>query len=71
MAVDRLTADGALRGRLATAGHRYTSHYYRWPAIIDRYTAFLDEVVERGHRVPLRSERLVVPIGGAEYVRKG
>lgn len=70
-AVDRLTHDAALRRKLAAAGHRYTSRHYRWPAIIDRYTAFLEEVVARGHRVPLRSDRLVVPTGGAEYVRKG
>jgi glycosyltransferase involved in cell wall biosynthesis len=71
VSVDRLTGDESLRERLAAAGHRYTTRYYRWPAIIDRYTAFLDEIVERGHRVPLRSERLEMPVGGAEYVRRG
>jgi glycosyltransferase involved in cell wall biosynthesis len=70
-AVDRLTGDEELRARLAGAGHDYTSRYYRWPAIIDRYTAFLGEIVERGHRVPLRAERLELPLGGAEYVRRG
>ncbi len=71
VAVDRLTGDMALGRTLASAGHRYTSRYYRWPAIIDRYIAFLEAVVGRGHRAPLRSERLEVPTGGAEYVRRG
>ena len=70
-AVDRLTSDAVLRGRLAAAGHGYTARHYRWPALIDRYTSFLEEVVARGHRTPLRTERLELPAGGPAYVRKG
>jgi glycosyltransferase involved in cell wall biosynthesis len=69
--VDRLVADAGLRSALAEAGKRYTARYYRWPSIIDRYTSFLDGVVARGRRLPIRTNRLRIQAGGAEYVRAG
>jgi glycosyltransferase involved in cell wall biosynthesis len=69
--VDRLVADGGLRSALAEAGKRYTARYYRWPSIIDRYTSFLEGVVARGRRLPVRTNRLRIQAGGAEYVRAG
>jgi glycosyltransferase involved in cell wall biosynthesis len=71
VAVDRLVADPALRSTLGEAGHRYTERYYRWPSIIDRYTHFLGGVVARGHRTPVATRRLTLPVGGPEYVRAG
>ena len=71
VAVDRLTAEAALRQALGEAGRLYTSRYYRWPSIIDRYTEFLSDTIVRGRRVPLRTSRLAVPTGGLEYVRGG
>ena len=69
--VERLTGDAELRGALGEAGRRYTEHNYLWPAIIDRYTAFLEGVVARGRRSPLRTVRLEVPTGGVPYARQG
>lgn len=71
VAVDRLVGDEGLRSALGDAGRRYTGRYYRWPSIIDRYTEFLGGIVSRGHRNPIRTTRLEMPRGGAEYVRKG
>jgi glycosyltransferase involved in cell wall biosynthesis len=71
VAVDRLTADRGLRSALGEAGRRYTARYYRWPSIIDRYTGFLEGVAARGHRAPIRTRRLALPVGGPEYVREG
>ncbi len=68
--VERMMADRAFRHRLAEAGRLYTARYYRWPAIIDRYTEFLGGVVARGHRPALRTHRLVLPAPGQEYVRQ-
>jgi len=64
-------ADRAFRDRLAEAGLQYTSRYYRWPSIIDRYAGFLDSVVERGPRPTIRTGRLPLPAPGPEYVREG
>ena len=69
--VDRLTADADLRAALGDAGRRYTEHNYLWPSIIDRYTTFLDGVVARGRRPPLRTARLDLHAGGTAYVREG
>ncbi len=71
VAVDRLVADGGLRSRLGESGRSYTARYYRWPTIIDRYTHFLEGVVDRGRRAPIGASRLALPVGGPEYVRKG
>lgn len=68
-AIDRLTSEGSLRTELGEAGRRYTAHFYRWSSIIDRYTAFLTEVVSRGRRRGVGDHRLEVPVGGVEYVR--
>ncbi len=69
--VDRLTGDAGLRDALGEAGRSYTARNYSWPAIIDRYTAFLADVVARGRSAPLRTVRLEVPTGGTAYVREG
>ncbi len=71
VAVDRLTADAGLRSALGRAGNRYTDRYYRWPSIIDRYSDFLEGVIDRGHRSPISYPRLELQAGGVEYVRKG
>jgi glycosyltransferase involved in cell wall biosynthesis len=68
--VDRLTSDRDLRTALAAAGGRYTARYYRWPSIIDRYLGFLEGMVARGRRAPVRSRRLALEVGGPEYVRE-
>ena len=70
-AVDRLVGDAGLRSALGDAGRRYTTRHYLWPAIIDRYTTFLTDVVARGRQSPLRTVRLEVPVGGTAYVREG
>ncbi len=69
VAVERLVGDRALRSTLGAAGARYTARHFRWPAIVDRYTRFLEGVVARGHRRPVRTGRLPIPAGGPEYVR--
>jgi glycosyltransferase involved in cell wall biosynthesis len=53
VAVDRLAGDPLLRASLGEAGRSYTDHYYRWPSIIDRYSKFLEQVVERGRQPSL------------------
>jgi glycosyltransferase involved in cell wall biosynthesis len=67
--VDRLVADHNLRAALAAAGGRYTARYFRWPSIIDRYTEFLEGIVARGHRLPVRNRRLPLLLGGPQYER--
>jgi glycosyltransferase involved in cell wall biosynthesis len=69
--VDRLVGEGGLRSTLGEAGRHYTARYYRWPSIVDRYTRFLEGVIDRGHRAPIRARRLPLTVGGPEYVRKG
>jgi len=69
--VDRLVDDAGLRAGLGQAGRRYTARNYLWPSIIDRYTTFLEGVVERGRGAPLRTARLAVQSGGTAYVREG
>jgi glycosyltransferase involved in cell wall biosynthesis len=69
VAVERLTGDQSLRAALGAAGRSYTARYYRWPSIIDRYTRFLQEVVIRGHRAPVRPRRLPLPQGGNQWER--
>jgi glycosyltransferase involved in cell wall biosynthesis len=71
VALERMTGDPGLRAALGSAGCRYTARYYRWPSIIDRYTRFLEEVADRGHRTPIGTRRLRLPTGGSEYVRPG
>ncbi len=71
VAVERLVGDGPLRRRLADAGQAYVARHYRWPAVVDRYTRFLEEVVDRGARPRLHTGRLRPVHGGAEYVRGG
>jgi len=43
-AVDRFLADDGLRDRLGAAGAAYVTEHYRWPVVLDRYTAFLSRV---------------------------
>lgn len=47
VALDRLLADAGLRASLAGAGRRFTETSFRWPALVDRYVGFLDEIVAR------------------------
>ncbi len=68
-AVDRLVADAGLRRSLGAAGRCYAEANYRWPVIIDRYTAFLDAAVERGRRPPVVTKRLPVVVEGRPYAR--
>jgi glycosyltransferase involved in cell wall biosynthesis len=42
--VDRLLADDGLRARLGAAGVSYAAEHYRWPVVLDRYTAFLSRI---------------------------
>jgi glycosyltransferase involved in cell wall biosynthesis len=69
--VDRMVGDASLRAALGEAGKRYTARNYLWPSIIDRYTTFLEGVVARGRRVPMRTTRLELQSGGTAYVREG
>ena len=46
--LERLCADGALRGVLGRRGHAYVERYYQWPALIRRYARFLESVCQRG-----------------------
>jgi glycosyltransferase involved in cell wall biosynthesis len=71
VSLDRLLADRGLRHRLGEAGRQYTAHYFRWPAIIERYAQFLERVVARGRRPALRRKRLILPARGRDYVRHG
>ena len=71
VAVERLVGDDRLRGRLAGAGQAYVARHYRWPSVVERYTRFLEEVVDRGARPRLQTGRLRLVRGGAEYVRGG
>jgi hypothetical protein len=50
-----------LRASLGEAGRAYTDHYYRWPSIIDRYSTFLNQVIERG-RQPSLNDRAVTRV---------
>ena len=43
--VTRLTTDGALHETMRRNGARYVEANYRWPVILDRYCAFLEEFV--------------------------
>jgi glycosyltransferase involved in cell wall biosynthesis len=61
VAVDRLSGDARLRASLGEAGRAYTDHYYRWPSIIDRYSTFLNQVIERG-RQPSLNDRAVTRV---------
>ena len=42
--VERLVADGPLRDALAAAGEAYVAERFLWPAVIGRYTSFLEAV---------------------------
>jgi hypothetical protein len=48
-----MAGDATLRRSLGEAGRAYTDHYYRWPSIIDRYSNFLEQVIERGRQPSL------------------
>lgn len=45
--LDRLSADAELRAELAARGAAYVDRSYRWPALAERYEAFLDLVLAR------------------------
>ncbi len=42
--LERLLADAGLRHALAEAGRSYVSERFSWPAVIGRYTTFLEDV---------------------------
>jgi glycosyltransferase involved in cell wall biosynthesis len=44
--VDRLLEDGNLRRTLGENGRAFVEQNYRWPTIIDRYTSFVDLVLD-------------------------
>ena len=50
--LDRLYADDDLRSELAARGAAYVERSYRWPALTERYEAFLDLVVTRVGSAP-------------------
>lgn len=52
VAVERLLADEDLRSALGAAGNVYVEERYRWPAVLRRYTSFLERVAERCRKQP-------------------
>jgi glycosyltransferase involved in cell wall biosynthesis len=42
--IERLTGDAALRAAMARRGQDYVTERFLWPAVIDRYTTFLEGV---------------------------
>jgi glycosyltransferase involved in cell wall biosynthesis len=46
--VERMTTDAALHETMRQNGLRYVEANYRWPVILDRYCAFLEEFAARG-----------------------
>lgn len=50
VAVDRLLGDGELAATLVERGRRYVEADFTWPAVIDRYTGFLEHVADRRRR---------------------
>jgi glycosyltransferase involved in cell wall biosynthesis len=47
VATDLLVSDGSRRASMGERGRRYVAGHFGWPAIIDRYTRFLEAVAER------------------------
>ena len=45
--LDRLLRDERLRAALGAAGRAYVEEHYRWPALIERYKAFMEGVAAR------------------------
>ncbi|MDA8365520.1 MAG: glycosyltransferase family 4 protein [Actinomycetota bacterium] len=68
--VDRLVGETGLAPALAAAGRAYTERFYAWPALVERYASFLAQVVERGPRAKLWTERLPLITTGTPYVRE-
>ena len=68
--VDRMVGDPSMRAAFGEAGKLYTARNYLWSSIIDRYTTFLEGVVARGRRAPMRTARLELQSGGMAYVRE-
>jgi len=50
VAVDRLVSEAAFGRELGERGRAYVDARFRWPHLIDRYAAFVESVVARGHR---------------------
>ena len=67
--VDRLVANPGLRASLGAAGRSYAESNYRWPVIVDRYTAFLEAAVARGRGPPVATSRLPLVVEGRPYAR--
>lgn len=45
--VDRLVGDARLRNHMGQCGEAYVAAHFGWPAIIDRYRLFLEDVARR------------------------
>jgi glycosyltransferase involved in cell wall biosynthesis len=50
VALQRLAGDTRLRAAMGELGRRYADDHFRWPALIDRYAAFLTRAAERAGR---------------------
>ena len=50
VAVDRLVGKSAFGRALGEQGRAYVDARFRWPRVIERYAAFVEAVVARGHR---------------------
>ena len=48
--IGRLTGDTALHETMRQNGFRYVERTYRWPVVMARYGAFLEEFVGRSRR---------------------
>jgi glycosyltransferase involved in cell wall biosynthesis len=55
VAVDRLVGNGAFGAELGRRGRAYVDARFRWPHVIDRYAAFVESVVARSGRRPVRA----------------
>jgi hypothetical protein len=55
--IGRLTGDTALHETMRQNGFRYVERTYRWPVVMARYGAFLEEFVGRRRREPTRTRR--------------
>ena len=55
--IGRLTGDTALHETMRQNGFRYVERTYRWPVVMARYGAFLEEFVGRRRREATRTRR--------------
>ena len=55
--LDLLTTDGGVGTRLGRRGRAYVDRWFRWPRVIDRYAAFVEDVAVRGSSSDSPSQR--------------